>query len=246
MIVGQRDGAAMPPRHRAHQAEPEPVAGRAAARLQPHEAVEHAFAIGLGDARVRDRRPRSARGRRAAPTADRDLAAAAVFERVVEQVRDRLRQQVAVALGSSSPGALSNRSAKPFSSATGSYSSTAAPTIAARSSRSPRRRPAPASASAMLSSALNVASSRSASSIAARIASLWAAPSCGPSSASSSRARSRASGVFRSCATLSVTSRIAGHQPLDLVEHAVQIGGELVELVIGAGAAAPDPTDCRP
>ena len=60
----------------------------------------------------------------------------------------------------------------------------------------------------MLRSALNVASSRSASSIAARIASLCAGASAGPSNASSSRARSRDSGVRRSCATLSVTSRI--------------------------------------
>ena len=97
MIVGQRDGAAMPPRHRAHQAEPEPIAGGAAARLQSDKAIEHALAIGLGDAgsAIGDLDQRAAA---APPHPDRDLAAPAVFERVVEQVGDRLRQQVAVAL----------------------------------------------------------------------------------------------------------------------------------------------------
>src|SRR5690349_22741868 len=103
MIVGQRDGSAMPPRHRAHQTEPEPIAWSAAARLQSHEAIEHAFAIGLGDPgpAIGDCDQRVAA---APPYPDHDLPAAAatftaaVFESVVEQVRDRLRQQVAVAL----------------------------------------------------------------------------------------------------------------------------------------------------
>ena len=91
----------------------------------------------------------------------------------------------------------------------------------------------------MLSSALNVASSRSASSIAARIASLWAAAVLRPEQRQ-----------FEPCPQprerrLQIVGDVVGdlahrgHQSLDLVEHPVQIGGELVELVIGAGPRHP-------
>ena len=52
---------------------------------------------------------------------------------------------------------------------------------------------------------------------------------------SSSRLRRRLSGVRRSCATESVTSRTPLHQPLDAVEHAVEVFGQRVELVMRAG-----------
>ena len=97
MVVGQRNDTAMPPRDRAHQAQPEPVAGRAPARLQPNESTEHVLAIGGRD-------PWTAIGDfdQCAPPApshlDRDLAAVPVFESIVEQVGDRLRQQVAIAV----------------------------------------------------------------------------------------------------------------------------------------------------
>ena len=98
MIVGQRDGrrrAAAPPR----------APGLARARCRACCGSAPAGRSGRTRSRdrlrgcpVRDRRPRSARTRRAAPTV---IAISppppAVFERVVEQVGDRLRQQVAVA-----------------------------------------------------------------------------------------------------------------------------------------------------
>src|SRR5580765_1220454 len=96
--------------NRAHEAEAEPVARRAAARLQPDKPVEHARAVTF-------RYARSAVGNldhgaaiaRAYP--DRDVASAilasvmpggamidrAIFEGVVDEVGKRLRQQVPVA-----------------------------------------------------------------------------------------------------------------------------------------------------
>ena len=91
----------------------------------------------------------------------------------------------------------------------------------------------------MRSSALKVASSRSASSIAARIASL-----CGGAVLRAEQRqleprpqpRQRRLQIVRD-----IVGDLAhpGHQPLDLVEHAVQVGGELVEFVVGAGARHP-------
>ena len=51
--------AAMQPGHGAHQAEAQPVAGRAAAAFEPDEAVEHGARAGRAACRARYRRPRS-------------------------------------------------------------------------------------------------------------------------------------------------------------------------------------------
>ena len=88
----------------------------------------------------------------------------------------------------------------------------------------------------MLSSALKVASSRSASSIAARIASVWPAPSAGTEQCQlepRAQPRQRRLQIVRDIVG---DLAHAGHQPLDLVEHAVEIGGELVELVARAAS----------
>src|SRR5581483_5836154 len=84
----------------ADEAEAEAVAGGAAAALEANEAVEDGVAVLLGDAGavVRDLERGVAVD---LPDRQRDLAgrfgAGAIFERVVEQVRHRLRQDVAVA-----------------------------------------------------------------------------------------------------------------------------------------------------
>ena len=130
-IVGQRDGAAMPPRHRAHEAETEPIARRAAARLEPHEAIEYALAIGLGDARsaIGDLDHRAP----AAPfDADRDLAA---FRRHISARCRAGSRPLATADGgrprSSAGTRRSNRSTSP------------SPRRAARTARPRRRRSRP-------------------------------------------------------------------------------------------------------
>ena len=245
MIVGQRDGAAMPPRHRAHEAQTEPVARGAAARLEPDEAVEHALAIGLGNARSMvghlDHRATAVAVRRR----PRPRRRPAIFQRVVQQIRDRLRQQMAVALGSSSPGTLSNRSTNAVllgerfvqldrgADDLGQIEPLAAP---------------PAGAGLGLGDAQQRIEGRQqpvglVDRGADRVALGGAV--LGPRSASSSRARSRASGVFRSCATLSVTSRmpvisrsIWSSMPLRLAASWSNSSS--------VPAAAPGPTDCRP
>src|SRR5439155_4757452 len=50
-VVGERHARAVAMRDGPHQAEAEPVAGRAAARLEPYKPIEYALALGFGDAR---------------------------------------------------------------------------------------------------------------------------------------------------------------------------------------------------
>ena len=94
VIVGEFDGAVVPSRDGAHKAEPEPVSRGAAARLEADEAVEYRLAIRFWDARPAigdfDRRP----ARRSRCTRICNFAAAGIFQRVVEQVGERLRQQM--------------------------------------------------------------------------------------------------------------------------------------------------------
>ncbi len=108
----------MEPRHRAHQAQSQPVAGRRAAAFEPDETVEHRLAPVRRDAgsAVGDLDP----GRliRAADL-QRDSARGRVFERIVEQIGDRLRQQMRSPRTFTGCGA-SKLSTRPFSSATGS------------------------------------------------------------------------------------------------------------------------------
>ena len=89
-------------RHRLHEGEPETVPGRVPARLQPHETAEHALAIGFRNARplVAHHDPPAAAPVRPRPRHGvrlDDHPARAVPKGVVDEVRYRLEQEVAVA-----------------------------------------------------------------------------------------------------------------------------------------------------
>ena len=58
---------------------------------------------------------------------------------------------------------------------------------------------------------------------------------CAVRSASSALLRSRVSGVLRSCAMLSETSRMPAHQFADAVEHGVEVLRQAIEFVAAAG-----------
>src|SRR5207253_4317470 len=51
-IIGQGHRSMVPVCNRAHQAQAQPIAGRAAARLQPNKAIEHRLAVALRDSRA--------------------------------------------------------------------------------------------------------------------------------------------------------------------------------------------------
>ena len=77
------------------------------------------------------------------------------------------------------------------------------------------------------------------------LAGLACPPAFSRASDSSSRLRSRFSGVRRSCATRVGHFAQALHQPLDAVQHAVEIFRQRVELVARAGHAARAASDRR-
>ena len=228
-VIAEADRAIVQPRGGAHEAEPEAVAGRAAARFETHETVEDDIAV-LG----RDARPaiRRLRARRAAiDLGDRqaDLSAAAVFQRVVEEIGDGLRQEMAVA-ADHHPGRavemqdkalfLGHRLVK-LGGGAGELAEVerfgaGAPGARLRLGDAEQRVEGREQPVGLVDRGADRLALRGVASRSSR--------------ASSNRARRRASGVFRSCATLSVTSRMPS-SALDLVEHAVEIGGELFELV---------------
>ena len=103
-MVAVRDGA--------DQAEPEPVARRAAAGLEPDKAVEHGLAIGFGNARTTiGHFEHGALAGSKHP--DLQLAAIGIFHCVVEEIGDRLRQQMPVAADLTS-GSIANCQRKPL------------------------------------------------------------------------------------------------------------------------------------
>src|SRR5437763_4064946 len=85
--------------YRAHQAQAQPIAGRAAARLQPNKAIEHRLAVALRDSRaaVADLEDGAAA---LAQHGDPDLAppsgAGAIFERVIEKIGKGMRLEMPV------------------------------------------------------------------------------------------------------------------------------------------------------
>ncbi len=112
----------MKARHRRRQRQAEARPRARSARLQPHEAVEHPAAIGIGDAGAavgdgeHGLRPLRRDG-------DRHLARlaldAAIFQGIVDEVGDDLTEQFAAAGDGHRPGGATVR-VTPASSATGS------------------------------------------------------------------------------------------------------------------------------
>ena len=106
---------------------PKPGAGLRAALLQPHEPLDHAPAVGFRNARpvIGDREQDAlARVGRAAPTISagvpcRPSRRLGIFDRVVDQIGERLADQFAVAVTGAGASA-STLSVMPFSSASGS------------------------------------------------------------------------------------------------------------------------------
>ncbi len=118
MIVLELEFAAMKPRHRGGEAQPQARAGLGAALLEPHETFDHAAAIGRRDARTVIRH-----GQRdalaATAGADHDFRRGAVelvavaveafgpgiFDGVVDQIGERLAHQFGIAAHAAPPRA---------------------------------------------------------------------------------------------------------------------------------------------
>ena len=95
MIVGKRHGSVMAMRNRAHETETEAVSRRAAARFEADEAVENDLAIGCGNARPVISHLDDCFF--AAEDANLYLASIGIFESIVEQIGERLGEEVAIA-----------------------------------------------------------------------------------------------------------------------------------------------------
>src|ERR1700749_1526276 len=86
----QRDRAVVPPRNGAHEAQSETISRSRAARFEADKAVKYGMPIGLGNARSLIRYFENG-----LPVLvehpQLDLAAAGIFERIVEKISERLR-----------------------------------------------------------------------------------------------------------------------------------------------------------
>jgi len=158
----------MQPRHRRGQAQAEAGTGLRPALLQPHEALDHAAAVGFRDARamIGDREQDAIAGTERADHDFRRRAVGAAWRRgVFDGVVDQTPMSWAI------------------SAASNSFMSS---------------RACPDSARAIINSALNVVISASDSSIVDSSAARYSASLLEERSACSARLRSRVSGVFKS------------------------------------------------
>ena len=167
--------------------------------------------------------------------------AAAIFQRIVDEIGDRLPDQFAAAVNEEvrlridferEAALLGDRLVKFADVARDELAGVEIDHAFAAGSPPPRARSSGARRKSRIRRSDSSITFSSARAIVLRTSCRIAAPA-------SARLRSRVSGVLRSCAILSETSLQAGHQFADAIQHGVEVLHQPVEFVAGSGDRQP-------